>query len=252
LFGLKNIVAIHLETWPFFAQLLLMFVVRDFIQWWGHRTLHRFPALWEFHKVHHSVEQMGFAAHLRYHWFENIFYRTFEYIPLAMIGFGIHDFFFVHIFALAWGHYNHANIPSNPKITGSIVAALLGAGVASMFPGLGWGATTGLIALGTVIGYGWLSKYMLYLFNSPDMHIWHHAYDIPPDRQTGINFGITLACWDYLFGTAYMPFPGKDIRLGFPGIEKFPKSFLGQNLHGFQNAQHQKPKDMEPARGTSA
>ena len=45
--------------------------------------LHKSDKLWEFHKVHHSVEEMGFAAHLRYHWMENIVYRTLEYLPLA-------------------------------------------------------------------------------------------------------------------------------------------------------------------------
>jgi sterol desaturase/sphingolipid hydroxylase (fatty acid hydroxylase superfamily) len=41
---------------------------------------------------------------------ETIAYRTVEYIPLAMIGFGIQEFFLVHIIALAIGHFNHSNI----------------------------------------------------------------------------------------------------------------------------------------------
>ena len=74
---------------PLWVVLLTGFVVRDFVQWWVHRLLHRVPFLWEFHKVHHSVEQMGFAAHLRYHWMENVVYRTIEYIPLALLGVGL-------------------------------------------------------------------------------------------------------------------------------------------------------------------
>ena len=95
LFGLTNLAAIEIATWPVILQLFTLFIVRDFVQWWTHRLLHYSPVLWEYHKVHHSVEQMGFAAHLRYHWMETIVYRTIEYIPLAMIGFGIDDFFFV-------------------------------------------------------------------------------------------------------------------------------------------------------------
>jgi sterol desaturase/sphingolipid hydroxylase (fatty acid hydroxylase superfamily) len=53
---------------------------------------------------------LGFATHLRFHWMETIAYRTVEYIPLAMIGFGIQEFFLVHIIALAIGHFNHSNI----------------------------------------------------------------------------------------------------------------------------------------------
>ena len=65
------------------------------------------------------------------------------------------------------------------------------------------------------------------------MHIWHHAMDLPEDRKYGVNFGITLSLWDYLFKTSYLPRSGRDIRLGFKGIEKFPKNFIGQNLYGF-------------------
>src|SRR5690554_4130830 len=110
LFGITNLVAIQINSFPVWAQLLTLFLVRDFIHWNVHRLLHKVPALWEFHKVHHSVEQMGFAAHLRFHWMETIVYRSIEYIPLAMIGFGIQEFLLVHLFSLAIGHFNHSNI----------------------------------------------------------------------------------------------------------------------------------------------
>ncbi|MBK8486867.1 MAG: sterol desaturase family protein [Bacteroidetes bacterium] len=110
LFGLHNIVAIEIGHWPKWAQLISLFIIADFIQWNIHRMLHYVPWMWEFHKVHHSVEQMGFAAHLRFHWMENIIYKTIQYIPLAMIGFGLKDFFIVHIIALSIGHINHSNL----------------------------------------------------------------------------------------------------------------------------------------------
>ncbi|MFT6213711.1 MAG: sterol desaturase/sphingolipid hydroxylase (fatty acid hydroxylase superfamily) [Roseivirga sp.] len=190
-FGLNNTIAIHIELWPKTLQLFTLFLIRDFIQWWTHRLLHASPRLWEFHKVHHSVEQMGFAAHLRYHWMETIVYRTIEYIPLAMIGFGIDDFFFVHLFTLAVGHWNHANIN---------------------------------VRLGV----------FKYIFNNPNMHMWHHAHDLPEERRSGVNFGLTLSVWDYLFKTAYTPHNGQSIKLGFPGMKQFPNHFWGQISHGFR------------------
>lgn len=116
LFGITNLVAIEVANLPTWAQLVLIFVIRDFMQWNIHRMLHHIPWMWEFHKVHHSVDEMGFAALLRYHFMENIIYRTLEYIPLAMIGFGIDDFFIVHIFTLVTGQLGHANlyIPLGP------------------------------------------------------------------------------------------------------------------------------------------
>jgi sterol desaturase/sphingolipid hydroxylase (fatty acid hydroxylase superfamily) len=110
LFGIENLVAIQVASWPAWSQFLLLFVLADFIQWNVHRWLHYSPWLWEFHKVHHSVEEMGFAAHLRYHWMETIVYKSVQYIPLAMIGFGLDDFFILHLVTIVIGHLNHANV----------------------------------------------------------------------------------------------------------------------------------------------
>ena len=40
LFGLQNLVALEIHSWPVWAQLLTLFVVRDFLQWSIHRLLH--------------------------------------------------------------------------------------------------------------------------------------------------------------------------------------------------------------------
>jgi len=108
--GLTSLVALDVSAWPAWVQMLTLFVFRDFIHYWIHRLLHRVPRLWEVHKVHHSVTQMGFAAHLRYHFGETLVYRTLEYIPLGLIGFGVTEFFAVHMIALTIGHLNHANL----------------------------------------------------------------------------------------------------------------------------------------------
>lgn len=229
-----------LNLMPYWSVLLIGFFVRDFVQWWIHRLLHNSERLWEFHKVHHSVEEMGFAAHLRYHWMENIVYRTLEYIPLALLGIGLYDFFVIHIFTLAWGHFNHSNISVSGRITGGIVGGLIGIILANslleitIFEGVStlvkWGVFFGSIAVGSLA----LGPVMRKLFNSPEMHIWHHSYDLPEEHPRGMNFGLTLAIWDYIFGTAYVPHDGRDIRLGFPGVEEFPKDFASQNMHGFK------------------
>ncbi|GAB5550841.1 MAG: hypothetical protein Sapg2KO_04320 [Saprospiraceae bacterium] len=224
---------------PMWLVLLIGFLVRDFIQWWIHRLLHYVPRLWEFHKVHHSVEQMGFAAHLRYHWMENVVYRTLEYIPLALLGIGLYDFFIIHIFTLAIGHYNHSNITVSGRMTGGILGILIGLVLATnsldtqifVEPTL----IQQVLVLGssTLIGILVLGPLMKFVFNNPEMHIWHHAYEMPEDHPHGINFGISLAIWDYIFKTAHIPYNGKDIRLGFPGVEEFPQDFIEQNKHGF-------------------
>lgn len=189
-FGIRNLVAINVAAAPHWVQLLMLFVIRDFIQWNVHRLLHRSPQLWEFHKVHHSVRQMGFAAHLRFHFMETIVYRSIEYLPLAMIGFGIQDFILVHLFTLTIGHLNHANI---------------------------------YLPLGP----------LKYLFNNPQMHIWHHAKELPKGSY-GVNYGLTLSLWDYLFGTAWIPENGRDIKLGFPEVDTYPHGFFSQMWKPFR------------------
>jgi len=180
---------LDLNSLPYFLRLFLFFIVVDFTQWCTHRLLHTYEFLWNFHKVHHSVKQMGFAAHLRYHWMEPVVYNSMKYIPLAIIGgFSANDVAIIHFFNITIGHLNHANIN---------------------------------------VDYGFLK----YIFNNPKMHIWHHVKTLPEDRKNGVNYGITLSIWDYIFKTNYIPHSGKDIEIGFEGDENFPKDFIGQELY---------------------
>lgn len=177
------------DDMPKALGLLTFFVISDFVQWNTHRLLHRVPLLWNIHKVHHSVKQMGFAAHLRYNWLEPVVYKSILYIPIAIIGgFDAQDVAIVHFFAIVIGHLNHAN--------------------------LGW-------------NYGPLK----YVLNNPKMHIWHHAKNLPDHARYGVNFGLTLSIWDYLFKTNHIPHDGRDIELGFEGDETFPSGFFQQEIY---------------------
>ena len=189
-FGITNMVAIslmHLDLW---LQLLIFLILRDFLDYFVHRLLHRVPFLWNFHKLHHSSEEMGFAVQMRFHWGEAVVYRIFEYTLLGMIGLSIQNYIIISVFAFMWGHLNHANIP---------------------------------IKLGP----------LKYILNNPRMHIWHHAKHLPYERRYGANFGLTFSIWDYIFGTAYIPEDGRDIELGFPKSEKYPKTFWEQMKYPF-------------------
>lgn len=176
---------------PIWLQILLLFLVRDFTHWNVHRLLHRVPFLWNFHKVHHSVKQMGYAAHLRFHWMESVVYNIIQFIPLALLGFTLEQYIGVYIFTILIGHLNHANIK---------------------------------LPLGP----------LKYIFNNPQMHIWHHAKKLPEGVKYGCNYGLSLSIWDYLFGTAKIPKDGRDIELGFNDEDVFPKGFAKQVTYGFK------------------
>ena len=104
-------IALFSEQSPTWLIIIIFFVLNDFVQWFTHLLLHRYNFLWRFHKVHHSVEEMGFSAHLRYHWMENIFYKPLKTLALMLvIGAQPEHAFFVHFFSITIGHLNHANV----------------------------------------------------------------------------------------------------------------------------------------------
>ncbi len=75
-----------------------------------------------------------------------------------------------------------------------------------------------------------------YLLNSPRMHVWHHDRAWPADRPRGLNFGISLSLWDWLFGTAWWPSRAErptqqPDRLGFDGIEDYPRNLRDRILY---------------------
>lgn len=190
--GLTSLSIIDLSGLPNWLQLVIFFVVLDFVQWLTHVILHKVDFLWQFHKVHHSVVEMGFAAHLRYHWMENVLYKPLKTLGVMLLGgFEPEKAFIVHFFAITIGHINHANV----RIT--------------------WGP-------------------FKYIFNNPVMHLWHHAMNLPLARRNGVNYGISLSLWDYIFRTNYIPTSDGKVSLGFSGINKFPRNFKGQLTQGFK------------------
>ena len=187
----KSLVIFDIAELPMWLQLLIFFIVLDFVQWLTHILLHKVPFLWHFHKVHHSVKEMGFAAHLRYHWMENILYKPLKTIGVMIIGgFEPKQAFIIHFIAITIGHFNHSNI----KIT--------------------WGP-------------------LKYIINNPVMHLYHHVHHLPKGKF-GVNFGISLSIWDYIFGHNYIPEDSGNIELGFPGDDKFPKDFISQSIYGLK------------------
>jgi sterol desaturase/sphingolipid hydroxylase (fatty acid hydroxylase superfamily) len=191
LFGIKNLLAIQLGSLPAWSQLVLMFVIRDFMQYNIHKMLHSVPFLWRFHRVHHSTEEMGFAALMRYHFMEQLVYRSCEYVPLAMLGFGINDFFIVHMLTFVIGQLSHSNL------------------------------------------YLPVGK-LRYLISTPQMHLWHHAKHFPESRPNGMNYGISLSIWDFLFKTNYHPHDDPYLPVGLPDNDKVTEGFIGHQLEGFK------------------
>jgi sterol desaturase/sphingolipid hydroxylase (fatty acid hydroxylase superfamily) len=65
---------------------VLAFVVGDFAAWGSHILHHRFPLLWEFHKVHHSQREMSFMTDNREHFVETIINAAVVFVPAKLLG----------------------------------------------------------------------------------------------------------------------------------------------------------------------
>jgi sterol desaturase/sphingolipid hydroxylase (fatty acid hydroxylase superfamily) len=187
--GFGSVIDLRLLTGqPLWLQFILLFLVQDFLMWCTHNLLHRVPALWAIHRVHHSITTMDWIGNMRYHWGEIAVYNSVMFLPVMILGADASLFLWINIFNTFIGHFNHANLR---------------------------------VSLGP----------LKYVFNSPEMHIWHHDKDGPGSHNK--NFAIGLSVWDWIFGTAYMPAadqPAEPRALGFAGIEEFPRTFVGQQL----------------------
>jgi sterol desaturase/sphingolipid hydroxylase (fatty acid hydroxylase superfamily) len=95
---------------PWWAQLGIAFVGVDLVQWGIHNLLHRVPALWSIHQVHHSIREMDFWGSMRFHFLEAVVYKSLQYVPLAVLGFEPSVLFALAVISTAIGHFNHANL----------------------------------------------------------------------------------------------------------------------------------------------
>lgn len=187
-----------------FTTLALWFAY-EFAYWLAHILSHKIPALWAFHKVHHSAETLSPLTVFRVH--------------------PIDSLVFYNIVAVVTG------------VTAGAMHALVGAGVA---PLTYWGANIlTLIALFTIKhlhhshvwlawGGGW-GRVIL----SPAHHQIHHSVATEHHDR---NFGDMLGLFDWLAGTLHDPQPRRE-RLIF-GVADYddPHSFKGALVTPFGDA----------------
>jgi len=156
--------------WVIALYTLAYLLVSDFARYISHYMQHRIPALWEFHKVHHSAKTLTPFTVFRNH-------------PLEL---------FIKLFLMALG----IGIVAGPFYY--------------MYPGMMtlltiMGVHVGLFAFNifganlrhsTVpIRYG---RFLEHIFISPYQHQIHHSVKV---RHYDKNFGSLFAFWDWMFGT---------------------------------------------------
>ena len=164
--------------WPAWTILTLATVLQlldyELAYWFGHFLFHKVPALWEFHKVHHSAEVMTTFTELRQH-------------PVEIIA-------FVNLIGLATG------------IAFGVMTYAFGPGVQPFTLLNG-----NILLMAFLITYGHLRHSHMWIpftgvagrfLQSPAHHQLHHSVD---PAHFDKNLGFALAIWDWAFGTLAIP-----------------------------------------------
>jgi len=122
LFGYKSLVILNITHINPILQVLIMFILQDFCEFIAHILLHRSNILWQFHKIHHAQEELGAASTRHFHWFEMCIFKPIIYIPFALIGYSIVDYFLFQITVQnIWGFFTHCNIKVKWGILNKII-----------------------------------------------------------------------------------------------------------------------------------
>jgi sterol desaturase/sphingolipid hydroxylase (fatty acid hydroxylase superfamily) len=174
-------------VWPVWAVLtiatLLELLAYEFGYWLAHYVFHAAPALWEFHKVHHSAEVLTPLTEMRTH-------------PVEIIAFMNVIGFFTGIVFGAMTYAFGPGVRPFTLLNANVVLMLFIVTIGHLRHTHIWIPFTGLTGR---------------LFQSPAHHQIHHS-DQP--RHFNKNLGFALAVWDWLFGTLYIPEKHEKITFG--------------------------------------
>ncbi len=110
-FGLLNLFSV-----PVVLNIILQFILIDVIMYWWHRINHLLPALWRFHRFHHTDQKMNTTTTLRFHPIEQVLSSIMKLTFFPLLGFTttgvlVYGFLFFPVILV-----HHSNIKISEKI----------------------------------------------------------------------------------------------------------------------------------------
>lgn len=195
---------------------IFVFLAYEFAYWLDHFLMHKIPALWAFHRVHHSAEHLSLLTNFRIHPLETVLYYNLlalivgtaqglspvlfgpEAAPTQIGGLNI----LVMLFAVTVTHLQHSHfwVSYGPK----------------------WGR----------------------LLLGPAHHQLHHSSD---PAHYDCNLGSSLTLFDRLAGTFIMPGREREnLVLGIRESEFDPHSFPAMTVKPFADAAAILAKPLQP------
>jgi sterol desaturase/sphingolipid hydroxylase (fatty acid hydroxylase superfamily) len=96
---------------PFWAEVVIGILVLDFsVGYWSHRTMHMWPAMWRFHRIHHSDPFVDVTTTYRTHPVETVWRFLFAIVPIWALGLPAEALLIQRLLQATNGVVEHANI----------------------------------------------------------------------------------------------------------------------------------------------
>jgi sterol desaturase/sphingolipid hydroxylase (fatty acid hydroxylase superfamily) len=92
---------------------VFVFFASDFVGYWIHRAMHRVPALWRFHKLHHEATELSWLDAWRQHPIDSVIHGIAVGIPGALLGASLSELASVVVLRKAFTTFLHANLKVN-------------------------------------------------------------------------------------------------------------------------------------------
>jgi sterol desaturase/sphingolipid hydroxylase (fatty acid hydroxylase superfamily) len=97
--------------WPIWAEIALGIVVLDFsVGYLSHRTMHMWPRMWRFHRIHHSDPFVDVTTTYRTHPVETVWRFLFGIVPIWLLGVSAQAVMIQRLLQASNGILEHANI----------------------------------------------------------------------------------------------------------------------------------------------
>jgi sterol desaturase/sphingolipid hydroxylase (fatty acid hydroxylase superfamily) len=94
---------------PLWFQAGIFLVGSDLMMYWIHRAFHR-PAMWKYHAVHHSSEELDWISAARFHPVNIMLGSVATDVALLLAGISPNIFLFLGPFTIAHSAFVHANL----------------------------------------------------------------------------------------------------------------------------------------------
>ncbi len=96
--------------WPLWAQLMLLIVAADFVEWVKHWGYHTWGPMWPIHALHHSADKMHVMKAARLHFLESTIRYILITAPLLVLGARPELILWYAALINFIGNLNHSNI----------------------------------------------------------------------------------------------------------------------------------------------